>query len=198
MSGFIEIHIVTLFIEFHIVTLYRDSKLRQEAEAALEAPAEDSSFVEDDWGSDGGEEAWADDGGDWKRKKRSSVEEAPSERWTRETHEVKIMENLTAGCSLQRKWRGGRVFFKDVSTFRNQLLTYPVLTYVPWTMMQTHMKRSSSIITHLQTYLVPTGWLCGLQVQLGCIQRQECDAAEAQEDPPWHGRPVQERVDGGV
>ena len=84
------------FIEFHIVTLYRDSKLRQEAEAASEAPAEDSSFVEDDWGSDGGEDVWADDGGDWKRKKRSSVEEAPSERWTRETHEVNIMENLTA------------------------------------------------------------------------------------------------------
>ena len=65
LSPFVEFHIVTLyrsshcqalsrftlspFIEFHIVTLYRDSKLRQEAEAASEAPAEDSSFVEDDW-----------------------------------------------------------------------------------------------------------------------------------------------------
>ena len=74
----------------------------QEVEAASQAPAEDGSFVEDDdWGSDGGDDAWADDGDDWKRKKRSVVEESPYERWTRDTHEVKIMEYLTSKmCQL--------------------------------------------------------------------------------------------------
>ena len=64
----------------------------QEAEAASEAPAEDDSFDEDDaWGSDDGDDSWGDDDDDWKRKKRS-LEESPAKRWTRETHEVKIME----------------------------------------------------------------------------------------------------------
>ena len=61
----------------------------QETEAASEAPAEDDSFGDDDWGSDDDDDSWDDD--DWDRKKRS-VEESPSERWTRETHEVQIME----------------------------------------------------------------------------------------------------------
>ena len=64
----------------------------QEAETASEAPAEDDSLGDDDtWGSDDSDDGWGDDDDDWKRKKRS-VEESPSERWTRETHEVKSME----------------------------------------------------------------------------------------------------------
>ena len=94
--------------EFHIVTLYRkfNHLFPWEVEAPPKAPADGGSFVDDDdWGSDGGDDAWADDEGDWKRKKRSVVEESPSERWTRETHEVKIMEYLIAACGegiLQR------------------------------------------------------------------------------------------------
>ena len=113
----------------------------QEAEAASEAPAEDDSFDEDDaWGSDDGDDSWGDDDDDWKRKKRS-LEESPAKRWTRETHEVKIMEYINA-AGVDRG--GGEVSFKDLPILRNQLSTYPVLTCVPWTMMQTRMKRSSS------------------------------------------------------
>ena len=65
----------------------------KEAKAASQAPAEDGSMAEDD--------DWGSDGDDWKRKKRSVVEESPYERWTRDTHEVKIMEYLTSKmCQL--------------------------------------------------------------------------------------------------
>ena len=66
--------------------------LIQEAEAASEAPAEDDFSAEaNDWGSDDDEDEWGDDDDDWKRKKRSVVEqESPSERWARETHEVRF------------------------------------------------------------------------------------------------------------
>ena len=57
-------------------------------------------------------------------------------------------------------------------------------------------------MVHPQPLLLPmvaiTGWLSGLQVQLGSVQRQERDAAEAEENPPRHGRPVQEGLGGGV
>ena len=80
-------------LRFNGVQNYSQLRVLQEAEAASEAPAEDDSLGDgDDWGSDDGDDGWGDDDDDdWKRKKRS-VEESPSERWTRETHEVKIME----------------------------------------------------------------------------------------------------------
>ena len=88
----------------------------QEAEAASEAPAEDDSFDEDDdWGSDDGDDGWGDDDDDWKRKKRSA-EESPSKRWTRETHEVKIIEYLNCSASGEGEG-GGRAYSSKICNF---------------------------------------------------------------------------------
>jgi len=75
--------------EMPCMKLYKPAECyAAEAEAASEAPAEDDDDWEDDgddsWGDD--DAGWGDDDDGWKRKKRS-VEESPSERWTRETHE---------------------------------------------------------------------------------------------------------------
>ena len=77
-------------LRFNGVQNYSQLRVLQEAEAASEAPAEDDSLRDEDWW--GPDEGWGEEYDyDWKRKKRS-VEESPSERWKRETHEVKIME----------------------------------------------------------------------------------------------------------
>ena len=169
----------------------------QEAEAASEAPAEDDSLGDgDDWGSDDGDDGWGDDDDDWKRKKRS-VEESPSERWTRETHEVDIMHWVgpkDPECFHQRVVNFQepavdlpsadlRTMDHDANTFEKVVLHYGASSTTPYTN---------------GTMVAITGWLSGLQVQLGSVQRQERDAAEAEENPPRHGRPVQEGLGGGV
>ena len=88
------LHLVTIYQELkpHIIGVQIQPHVSQEAEAASEAPAEDDFSAEaNDWGSEDDEDEWGDDDDDWKRKKRSVVEqESPSERWTRETHEVRF------------------------------------------------------------------------------------------------------------
>ena len=70
----------------------------QKAEEEEEDPVEDvedySPVEDDDWGSD--DDSWGDDDDEWKRKKRSA--ESPSQRWTRETHQVWILEHLEVEC----------------------------------------------------------------------------------------------------
>ena len=124
------------------------------------APAEDGSFVDDDdWGSDGGDDAWADDEGDWKRKKRSVVEESPSERWTRETHEVKIE---CCNCNALG-WN------RDLECVNFQEPAVDLPSADLRTMdhdANTYEKVVFYIMTHPQPLLLPmvtiTGWLSGL------------------------------------
>ena len=76
-----------------------------------------------------------------------------------------------------------RTMDHDANTFEKVVLHYGASSSTPYTN---------------GTMVAITGWLSGLQVQLGSVQRQERDAAEAEENPPRHGRPVQEGLGGGV